>query len=697
MKAHIKTFSILLLILYGTVIQSRSNIESIKDHSTGVSWKNLISMNTHIPLIYGGNKIGDRNILNAGGSTMVNPSMILAVPVISSITPASQTVVQNETPTTITVTATGALSYKWYSNTINSNSGGTLIGGSTSASYIPSTTIQGSKYYYVVAINGADTATSNAVNVTVANPCSYGASTNGTPTATDSDGDGINNVCDLDDDNDGILDTNECYVGPKTITNTDVTMATLLAGGTVTVNGVNITVSKVNRAETFTTDGCLENGVWLNRDYDTSSSSITINFSKPITYFTTTFGAQQTEERITFSQPATSTEVFMNCTYGINGNSPIISNVSLMDGGTRLQSNLTGDGGLTPADFGSNSRVHWNFASPVTSLTITNTGSFVSGGWGGNTSTNFNGTIVGGAFSFITKAETCDTDGDGIPDYLDTDSDNDGCPDATEGANHYTTTATLTGGSNGGSSGNLGTTVNANGIPIPPGIVGGSTGQTTTSDVLIPVKINAGTTPPATVSANIGATVNLTSNATAESATTWATTTPFAPNYSTLGNATSGLIYSWTKNGVAISGATSATLTLTSLTAASAGTYVVTIKHSGNYCATTSTATILTITNPVCYDNPNNGAGELPSNHGITTLQRAGAEVSNGNWPMVRTGAWTVLESKTKGFVITRVATANLGLITSPQEGMMVYDTTANCLKIYSDSTWKCFETPACP
>lgn len=124
---------------------------------------------------------------------------------------------------------------------------------------------------------------------------------------------------------------------------------------------------------------------------------------------------------------------------------------------------------------------------------------------------------------------------------------------------------------------------------------------------------------------------------------------------------------------------------------------MVTIKHSGNYCATTSTATILTITNPVCYDNPNNGAGELPSNHGITTLQRAGAEVSNGNWPMVRTGAWTVLESKTKGFVITRVATANLGLITSPQEGMMVYDTTAHCLKIYSDSTWKCFETPACP
>ena len=33
----------------------------------------------------------------------------------------------------------------------------------------------------------------------------------GTPTANDPDGDGINNVCDLDDDNDGILDTEEDF------------------------------------------------------------------------------------------------------------------------------------------------------------------------------------------------------------------------------------------------------------------------------------------------------------------------------------------------------------------------------------------------------------------------------------------------------------------------------------------------------
>ena len=187
-----------------------------------------------------------------------------------------------------------------------------------------------------------------------------------------------------------------------------------------------------------------------------------------------------------------------------------------------------------------------------------------------------------------------DTDGDGIPDRLDLDSDNDGCPDATEGANNYATTATLTGGSNGGSSGNLGTTVNANGIPIPPGTVGGSTGQATTSGVTSPTQINAGTTPPATQTANTGNTVTLTSNATGDIATTWATTTPFAPNYTTPGNATAALTYSWTKDGTTIVGATSATLTLTGVTTADSGTYVVTIRHANNYCGSSS-STVLTV------------------------------------------------------------------------------------------------------
>lgn len=91
---------------------------------------------------------------------------------------------------------------------------------------------------------------------------------------------------------------------------------------------------------------------------------------------------------------------------------------------------------------------------------------------------------------------------------------------------------------------------------------------------------------------------------------------------------------------------------------------------------------------------------------GITLLQRAGSD-SPGNWPMVRRSGHVVLESNTRGFVITRHTTLEIEgqnnpsviapKIASPQEGMMVYDTTAKCLKIFHDGIWSCFNKPACP
>ena len=88
--------------------------------------------------------------------------------------------------------------------------------------------------------------------------------------------------------------------------------------------------------------------------------------------------------------------------------------------------------------------------------------------------------------------------------------------------------------------------------------------------------------------------------------------------------------------------------------------------------------------------------------HGITALGRAGAK--NENWPMIRQSAWTILESKEKGFVVNRISsTVNLDNITNPVEGMMVYDEEADCLKIYTLKSgdtamaWHCFTTAACP
>ncbi|MFN8362641.1 MAG: hypothetical protein U0T85_03090 [Cloacibacterium normanense] len=90
----------------------------------------------------------------------------------------------------------------------------------------------------------------------------------------------------------------------------------------------------------------------------------------------------------------------------------------------------------------------------------------------------------------------------------------------------------------------------------------------------------------------------------------------------------------------------------------------------------------------------------LDTNHGITALGRAGAD--NSNWPMVRKGAWTVLEAKTKGFVVNRPIDAQISAIPSAdlREGMMVYNITQDCLQINIDGTatgWKCFNTQTCP
>lgn len=96
-----------------------------------------------------------------------------------------------------------------------------------------------------------------------------------------------------------------------------------------------------------------------------------------------------------------------------------------------------------------------------------------------------------------------------------------------------------------------------------------------------------------------------------------------------------------------------------------------------------------------CYDLPNTTGTSTDTTHGITLLNRAGAD--NGNWPMIRKGGHTALESNIKGFVITRMTTTQINAIVSPQEGMMVYDTIAKCLKLYDGTVWSCFTTPACP
>ena len=68
---------------------------------------------------------------------------------------------------TLTVTATNAETYQWYSNTNNTASDGFLLVGETATTYSPSTAIAGTTYYYCVATNASGSTVSNIIEVTV--------------------------------------------------------------------------------------------------------------------------------------------------------------------------------------------------------------------------------------------------------------------------------------------------------------------------------------------------------------------------------------------------------------------------------------------------------------------------------------------------------------------------------------------------
>lgn len=91
---------------------------------------------------------------SASGCKVVSATaavQIVAPPTIST-QPLNGVACQGGTTPDLTVAlagSTGTLTYQWYSNTTNSNTGGTAIAGKTSPTFTPPTTTIGSLYYYV--------------------------------------------------------------------------------------------------------------------------------------------------------------------------------------------------------------------------------------------------------------------------------------------------------------------------------------------------------------------------------------------------------------------------------------------------------------------------------------------------------------------------------------------------------------------
>jgi hypothetical protein len=85
---------------------------------------------------------------------------------------STQNLCQYSTAVNLSITASGSgLSYQWYSNTTNTNSGGTLISGATSNNYTPSTSTAGTLYYYCIVTATGCSTTSNVsgdINISTA-------------------------------------------------------------------------------------------------------------------------------------------------------------------------------------------------------------------------------------------------------------------------------------------------------------------------------------------------------------------------------------------------------------------------------------------------------------------------------------------------------------------------------------------------
>ncbi|MBS7254298.1 hypothetical protein [Flavobacterium branchiicola] len=125
-----------------------------------------------------------------------------------------------------------------------------------------------------------------------------------------------------------------------------------------------------------------------------------------------------------------------------------------------------------------------------------------------------------------------------------------------------------------------------------------------------------------------------------------------------------------------------------------AGTYRVEFYSPAYDCTTPQSVITLSFNNAcaVCY-KPGVATGTPESYQTIiSTLDRTAVA---RNWADTRTGA-LILESTNKGMVLTRIANPEAA-ITSPIEGMIVFDTVNKVIKLYNGSTWHTLTQQGCP
>ncbi|MEN8769437.1 MAG: hypothetical protein ABF269_08020, partial [Candidatus Arcticimaribacter sp.] len=418
----------------------------------------------------------------------------------------------------------------------------------------------------------------------------------------DCDGDEVLDYLDFDDNNNGILDTEEC---PITFTDFSSISSGLSPGDSSAVftkflNGDTLTSSITIDApvQLVGTDGGVSissrNSGSLIRFQDSAPANVGDSFTTTMTFGSATkirFGADSSIglsnityadqfEFVAIGAPAQFEWIVLsssNANVQVSGNSFTVSGTSLTFAEFDVYSNL-------PI-----SQIGVNYLN-LTSESV-NSGQFV--------------------FSMCR-----DSDFDGLIDEQDFDSDNDGCSDANEayGSNsadggdtgiYGLDTPTLT---NGG--------VNSNGLVIAAGV---TTNAYTTSPASSVVSSSLSTYQMATtISVDPAALTNQTifagTSATFTISSAIASSTvdfnsDGTPNYASGFDASTGFVYQWQEDGVDLSnggiyaGTTSIALTLSDVTGLDGKVYDLLISHPDNVCFSTQSSATLTVIGP-CSPQP---------------------------------------------------------------------------------------------
>ncbi|MEP2173130.1 Ig-like domain-containing protein, partial [Nonlabens ulvanivorans] len=432
---------------------------------------------------------------------------------------------------------------------------------------------------------GDDLNESITVDGAIPDPCDALASGN-----SDSDGDGVSDICDVDDDNDGILDNEECEEPIGSITMGDGT--TVLDGNYSNSTGTSaeITITSDHNTSEFTSG--VTSGLQLVWDQGTDViHNMSLSIEQPVLG---TVGSIVVANNAPGSNYGAA-----NATKEVNITWPGGGSAILNDPNDEISGYSSGDvitsGEVFVVNTGSLVRdSRWTLSIDLTGL---NTYPVVIG-YNSDASIATTG-IVNEGFAFNLLLD-CDFDQDGIPNRIDLDSDNDGCNDVLESEG--------TDNDDDGVLGDTATIVDSSGQVLTPGsgnTTGGYNGVDGNEFNATEVVVDS---PPSDQTVENGSNATFTAVVRATSTMEYdgfapSTTPDFndPPAIDVSGTTT----YQWylgdpNSGGSLLAGETGSSLILTTNSSMDGNQYCVVITHPDNICFTQTECAILTVTTTDC-------------------------------------------------------------------------------------------------